>query len=425
MRKTLLAALFALAINAYSQDSLRILQYNLLNFGNYSGFCNNSNNNHLVKEEYLKTIISYSNPDIFTVNELSKITAYHDRILNNVLKEAIDDKRYGRAPSVNIAGSNIVNMLYYDTLKLSLKSSKVLQSFVRDVNLYTLYYKKIPISGDTVFINCIVAHLKAGSGVSDEIDRAEMAGNIISQLESTEVQGNYLIMGDFNLYTAQEEAYQILTRGSLTFPFYDPINTEGDWNNNPQFASVHTQSVTSSGNGCQSSGGMDDRFDFILSSPQILNGLEGLRFKPGSYKAIGQDGRHFNQSINSGTNTSVPGNVLDALYRNSDHLPIQISLEVIAEMPGSINELSFNPFDNIRVAIDPEGMTTVSLNSLINHEIEVSVFNLAGQKVFEKLQDITSGYNVVKIPLNKINPGLYLLRLSSSKGYSTTIKLVK
>ncbi len=48
------------------------------------------------------------------------------------------------------------------------------------------------------------------------------------------------------------------------YRFYDPINRVGDWHNNPSYADIHTQSTHTVYNNCASTGGMDDRFDFIM-----------------------------------------------------------------------------------------------------------------------------------------------------------------
>lgn len=80
----------------------------------------------------------------------------------------------------------------------------------------------------------------------------------------------------------------------------------GSWNNNDFFASVHSQSTHTSGD-CFSTGGSDDRFDFILTSDEIINGTDYMKLVPGSYKALGQDGQHFNDRLTgSPQNNSVP-----------------------------------------------------------------------------------------------------------------------
>ena len=64
-----ITALFIIvAFSAKAQDTLTILQYNLLNYGNYTGYCNSNNNNVVNKDDYIKTIVHYINPEIsFTV----------------------------------------------------------------------------------------------------------------------------------------------------------------------------------------------------------------------------------------------------------------------------------------------------------------------------------------------------------------------
>ena len=41
-----------------------------------------------------------------------------------------------------------------------------------------------------------------------------------------------------------------------------------------------------------------------------------------SYIVLGNDGAHFNQAINSGTNSAVSEEMADALHAASDHLPV-------------------------------------------------------------------------------------------------------
>ena len=60
---------------------------------------------------------------------------------------------------------------------------------------------------------------------------------------------------------------------------FDPIDRIGNWHNNSSFSDVHTQSPRTAQFGGGASGGMDDRFDFILFSKciplqKIVLGLE-------------------------------------------------------------------------------------------------------------------------------------------------------
>ncbi|MBT8380857.1 MAG: hypothetical protein KJO59_00715, partial [Ignavibacteria bacterium] len=68
-------------------------------------------------------------------------------------------------------------------------------------------------------------------------------------------------------------------------------------------------------------GGLDDRFDMILMSQGISNSGE-ITYIPGSYIEYGNDGDHFNDSINQPPNAVVTQQIADALHNASDHLPV-------------------------------------------------------------------------------------------------------
>tara|TARA_B100000029_G_C17133500_1_gene799655 strand:- start:164 stop:688 length:525 start_codon:yes stop_codon:yes gene_type:complete len=115
----------------------------------------------------------------------------------------------------------------------------------------------------------------------------------------------------------------------------DPISTPGNWHNNSSYSSVHTQSTRSSNESDGgASGGMDDRFDQLLIS-------EGINYINDSYVAYGNDGNHFNSSINSGNNSAVSNNIANALYNASDHLPVYMDIvfDISANtIQGDLNE---------------------------------------------------------------------------------------
>lgn len=53
-----------------------------------------------------------------------------------------------------------------------------------------------------------------------------------------------------------------------------------------------------------------------------INNNAGIEYVENSYRAYGNDGNHFNLSVNEGDNDSVSSNVADALFYASDHLPV-------------------------------------------------------------------------------------------------------
>ncbi|MFN9939448.1 MAG: hypothetical protein ACK56I_08225, partial [bacterium] len=110
--------------------------------------------------------------------------------------------------------------------------------------------------------------------------------------------------------------------------FVDFINREGDWSNNSNFADVHTQSPRTASFDLGVTGGMDDRFDFILGTRFVRDGSYGLQYIEDSYHTPGNDGAHFNTSILANPpNTSAPDSIIQALHDLADHLPVMASFK--------------------------------------------------------------------------------------------------
>lgn len=423
--KTILIIFFLISLNLVAQDTLTILQYNLLNYGNYTSYCTQTNNNINDKDEYIRTIIDYVKPDIFSVNEISDSPAIHQRLLDSDLNVG-GITYFRKADFIKIADSYIVNMLYFNSEKLALHSHTIAQSYIRDIDVYKLYYRSDDLpAGDTAFIVCIVAHLKSSSGNDNEEKRRTMVNNTMYYLDDNNINSNQLFMGDFNIYTSTEHAYQLLL--NYTNPelnFYDPINTPGSWHNNSYYSNIHTQSTHSDQNGCAASGGMDDRFDFILASDNIIQGSNSVKYIDGSYLTIGQDGEHFNQSINaSPTNLSAPANVIDALYGNSDHLPISIKLRIdktlglpIIQQTSISNIYINNPVDEILEL-------SIYVNTVTN--IKSEIMNISGLVVFTNESRVSSGKNIIEYNLKRLPAGIYIAVFTDEENTRIVRKIVK
>lgn len=425
MKKLITLILLNVSFSAMSQDTLKIMQYNLLNYGNYTSYCTSGNNNHEAKDAWITTIINHELPDILTVNEISSYEYYHNRILNQDLNTE-GRTWYKRGTINNIAGSDIVNMIYYNSDKLVLKSHEVVQYFVRDIDLFTFYCKTPDLEkGDTVFLNCMLAHLKAGSYDSDAAERADMTANTISYLKVHKQAGNYLFMGDLNTYTSDEVCFQNLTSTYAgNFRFYDPVNEPGDWHNNSQFSDWHTQSVTTSSAGCQATGGMDDRFDHILATSQLINGTQGLKYIPGSFHVLAQDGRHFNKSITDyPANTLVPADELTALFSNSDHLPVRMDLLLTSSGPGGIATQDL--YRNGGILVEDTRHARLFITALNENTSRVSVIGLTGSELQAEDFHLTKGKNELLLDIGKLKRGVYLVRISDSQGRMATLKMVK
>lgn len=411
----LIIALSLLYSIVYSQDTIKVMTYNLLNYGFYSDYCNTSNNNVSNKNEYLKTIIDYTLPDILGVVEIAPDDTYIDGFRANVLNQNGRDY-YAKTPKSNYSGSSIINMLYYDSRKMTLSFWVSLATTYRDINIYTFYFENDALeNGDTVYLTCIVMHLKAGNTDTDASDRTAMAQTLMNFLNNFNENTNYLVMGDFNLYSSSEGAYQQLTNHpNANIRFYDFINKSGDWSNDAYFAPYHTQSTHFTSD-CFSGGGLDDRFDFILGNINTITGAKGFKYLANSYTTLGQDGLHFNEGLlESPTNTTVPSNVLNALYGNSDHLPI-IS-KFIVDNTLSINDYSL-PINYYMI----DNKLYINFINPLNTDISIKILDIQGRDVFT--DQIPSNMQQYVLDMNNYNKGVYLIDIFNNTGF-TSIKVL-
>lgn len=403
-----------------AQDTLRVMHYNLLDYGNASNFCNNNNNSTDQKDAWLRSIIGYSKPDIFTVNELSEVSTYHTRILNEVMNQT-GYALFEMASSPNHAGSYIVNQLYYNSEKLALHSQVVAQDSIRDIDVYSLYSLNEGLQyGDTVFIHCIVAHLKSGDSYNDEQKRKAMTENALEYLEQYGRSGNYLFMGDFNVYEADDEAFQLMiANDDPVFRFYDPVDALGDWNNNIAFRQVHTQCTRIYQTGCGAYGGMDDRFDFILVNEVIKDHADRVHYLDDTYRALGQDGNRLNGSIVDPPNTSLPAYVLDALFHMSDHLPVVMDVVVDASL--GISDIRYRISD-VRYQNPVKDKLNLRFGASDHGTATLRIISASGKLVYQEQRSFAGG-TTVSIPTSHLTSGIYFLRIDSAH-LSFTGKLI-
>ncbi len=425
MKKVFIPILFILFIGTLkAQDTLTVLQYNLLQYGNNFGDCNSTNNKVSTKDDYIKTIINYVKPDIFTVNEMVASEAMMEHLLG-VLNTSWSN-RYKRPDFVKENAPYIANTIYYNSKKLIFQKQYIAQSYERDVNVFKLYYNSPSlVNGDTAFVICIVAHLKAGSGTDNSNKRKVMATNTMNFVKSFDENANYLLMGDFNLYSEVEPAWLQFTMNSISnIRFNDPVNQSGDWHNNYAFRNYHTQSTNTIFGICPSPGGMDDRFDFVLISNYIKNGSEHVKYVNGSYWAVGQDGNHFNKGLlDAPANTSVPSNVLNALGNNSDHLPVTLKLSV--DQPVGIDQYQNSLFADVSFVNPVRENWQLKLFSAFAGMATLSVYDITGKKMFQKTLALTKGKSRYNFNLSNLKQGLYIIRLIDKNGISISRKMVK
>lgn len=413
--------LLVMQIHAMAGDTLRVMTYNLLNYGNITSYCTSTNNSFVDKEPRLRRIVAYVQPDILGVCELGSNSFVQQRLLDSVMNRS-GAKTYAKSATQNQAGSDLVSMLYYNSDKLALQAQYSINTQVRDIVLYRLYYRDPLLSQthDTAFIHCIVAHLKAGSSTSDKNERATMTQNAMQWIAQYGGIGNYLFMGDFNIQSSSETSYQnLISYSNSSLSFQDPISKNGSWHTNSSMAAYHTQSTHSSSNGCAAGGGMDDRFDFILASGPIMQGSQHVRYIPGSYTTVGNDGQHYNSSINSGSNNSAPESIINDLYDMSDHLPLYLDL-VLDQQGASIEN---DRKRNILVRYNNPVINELRLNfpATNSEQYRISCYAADG---FLIRKDVFSGSNYT-LNMHSLPSGLYLIHIQNKNGQCKNIKIIK
>ena len=404
MKKSLLIVVSAITVYITSaQDTLRVMSYNLLDFPAQVSS----------RADTLKKIIDHVVPDIFMVCELTSQTGAN-LILNNALNT---NGRSGYQQAVFTNGPDTDNLLFYNTTKLGLKSQHNIVTVLRDINEYVLYYKSADIAttNDTTFFYCYIAHLKASTG--NETQRQQEAQYFRNYFNTRSGAENVMLGGDFNLYTNTEPAVDVIMTGGSTY-LYDPVNKLGNWHNNASYASEHTQSTrNSTGLAGGSSGGLDDRFDFIFISDDLNTGSAHAMMVPGSYHAVGQDGLHYNKAINdSPSNLDVPISVANALFYMSDHLPVMMDVAV----GGTIGVAENNPLVSSYSFSAETNQIKINLKK-ITQDVQLNVFDMSGKLVYSDTYNSVDNINTF---LPEFNHGMYLLNLQSGEK-SSTFKFIK
>ncbi|HIP31971.1 MAG TPA: T9SS type A sorting domain-containing protein [Crocinitomicaceae bacterium] len=357
--------LFSLfTFSLFSQtDTITVMSYNLLNFPDGRNDCGSSNTNVPNRFDTLRKILGYSQPDIFVACEVQNQKGA-DSILTRSLN-VFGANNYAAANfHPNNSGLSLQNILYYNSNKLTLQYQDRIITSVRDIDHYVLYSNDPNLGNffDTTFFEVYMCHLKAGSSSSNQSIRNDQVTLLRSFIDARPAGRNHFVCGDLNVYRSTESCYQNLISGGL-FPLKDPINSPGTWNNNGSFSNIHTQSTRTSGQAydCGSTGGLDDRFDQILVSANVLSGADSLKYLSGSYASVGNDGNHFNSNLLSGSNSQYPDSVVNALYYMSDHLPV--ILKTVVTYPTS-NGLALNPSQiNASCYSNSDGSATVQVNA--------------------------------------------------------------
>lgn len=419
-----------LSIGAIAQNTerIKVMTYNLLNYRNTTSWCDGTNNSSSQKDSHLETIVGHVAPHILVCQEVGASGVPTDRLLTNALNTN-GTSYWAKAAYTNNSFSNIVNAAFYDTRYIGLKSQDFItvdannQNLVRAIDFYRFYYKDSLLADDpdTVFFTVVSAHFKAGSTSSDEAQRSAAALATMQHIQNNVQDDNVILVGDLNVNSGFSTAFQHLVDYSVVgVRLYDPINEVGNWYNDYGSRYIHTQStrLSNTNNGCFSGGGMDDRYDHILISDEILNGAEGIEYVTNSFIVLGNDGLHFNDDITTGVNLSVPANVLSALHGMSDHLPVIAEIDVEKKSIGQ-TEQSLESH-HIRIAQINSSTIQIEWPHNLGDMSELRIIDLTGQVVY-RTEPTNSRVNV---DVSSFQHGMYLAQLTAPNGNAVVTKFI-
>jgi hypothetical protein len=264
----------------------------------------------------------------------------------------------------------------YDTTTVTLLNSAQVDAGSVTHNIMRAEFRPVGTTGDSDFFVYSI-HLKSGDGSAEATARGQEAALLRADADSLGQGANVLFVGDFNMKTSTETAYQAFVSAGAG-QLQDVANAPGDWYNNPAFKSLHSQDPGTT---------MDDRFDIQFATGEFFDGT-GVDYVPNSFHVFGNNGTHtFDMPITTGTGASPA--VLSALVAASDHLPAVADYQIIVSTPnvritetvGGTKVVEGGLYDTYQVALDTVPTANVSVTVTPNSQVDVG--NGAGvAKVF-------------------------------------------
>ncbi len=323
MKYVLLAGLCALAMPPQSARALRILNYNILFYGDDATFDTS-------RTAHFQTIVNAIQPDIICVQEVMNSSGYLNFGIN-VLNGPGGPGGFVGAPFINGLGGGGDNAMYYRSSAISFITNQNIQTQaaggIRDWSMYRVRLAGYSTAAAELYL--FNAHLSSGGGAAQRDIEADVYRD---WAEANLPAGAFVLtLGDFNLENSSEAAWTRFTETRATNKgrMRDPINMPGNWSTSA-FAAIHTQSPLLNlppGGGPYTTGGMDDRFDFILVSDNLIDAASGqMDYISGTYRAWGNDGQHYNMNINDPPTIPEGAAAANAVYLASDHLPVVLEV---------------------------------------------------------------------------------------------------
>ena len=347
MLRALIASAAALVAQlAHAGDGLRVAAWNITNYAGANGA-------QVQTAVYASFNGRSMDPDVILLQEIATQSALNALVshLNAAPGSPAD---WAAAPFFR--NGSINTALVYRQSKLDLLGSVLVApgggSPIQPRNIVRYDLELDGYDGEHARISFYPSHMKAGSSSSDQQRRQVEAQRIVDDAATLPAGRARVFGGDLNTQTSSQQAYRTLTGAVFnTGPFRDPIATPGSWQNTSAFRFVHTQDPVGGG-------GVDDRYDQILLSPHLGDGV-GLDYAGNfaqpysrtswldpdhSYRAWGNDGTSFNTSLATLSNSMVGPAIAQAIItlgRNSGHCPVFLDLRVPAVLATSAATLDF------------------------------------------------------------------------------------
>jgi hypothetical protein len=360
---------FSVGVTSVASAQLRVATWNVTNW---------TENASAARTSAFQTAIFGSfngrsmNPDVLVTQEMGN-SASVDKFLAMLNSAPGQSGQWAKATPY-LATGDTNSAMFYRTSKVNFSSLSNITGDPRDTQRYNFNLKGYQ-SGSAVNPNVALysSHLKAGSGTggADEQRRLLETTNIRTDAANLPAGTQFLIGGDFNISTSGDLSYKQLTDASVSRTggaitggrFFDPINssfTSTGGNINWQSANsrfLHTQDPFGSG-------GMDDRFDFLLTGASLRDG-KGLEYigsttaayststwnDPNhSYRVWGNDGTSYNSTLTVAGNTMVGPTIAQAIIDSvgssnpnnvGGHLPVFLDMKIPADLTVNVASLQF------------------------------------------------------------------------------------
>ncbi len=326
--KHLVLAAAAALLLATPAHALRVMTWNITQYrADWVGYITPQ------RQADFRTVITGVQPDVLITQELQNMTAV-DSLLDNVLNVVQPGQWTGTWINPTESG------IFWRTPVVSVTDVSSFATYgPRDV--LECWVHPVGYADKAATFRLYSIHLKAGDAVpttQDSTNRRLDCTDIRNHVNAEPIGTfgpNFLIGGDTNFQGAWEGGYIRLTesQSNNNGQCRDTLGSlmTGTWRDNWFYRYYHTQSpcTTPLPYPWFSGGGVDDRYDLILTSNSLQDD-QGLDLF--GYVTYGQDGRHLNDNINASGNDSVGYTIATSLRNAADHLPVVAVLQLPAKV---------------------------------------------------------------------------------------------